>query len=226
MAVIRTLCLVTILGLTAMPVHSEKQQGWRETFNPDKSALSDTGRSRYFILEPGYRLRFAHKKDTLTITVLNETRIVDGVKTRVVEESETSNGEIIEVSRNYFAIDRTTGDTYYFGEEVDIYKNGKVTSHEGAWLSGENGARFGLALPGNPGIGDRYYQELAPKVAMDRAEVVSLTEKLRLPAGAFTDCVRTKETSAIEMGSGNKWYAPGIGLVRDDDFVLVGVDKP
>jgi hypothetical protein len=40
----------------------------------------------------------------LTITVLNETREVKGTETRVIEERETFGGELVEISRNFFAI--------------------------------------------------------------------------------------------------------------------------
>lgn len=127
--------------------------------------------------------------------------------------------------RNYFAIDKSTNDAYYFGEDVDIYKNGRVVSHDGAWLAGEKGARFGLMMPGVASVGDKYYQEVAPKVAMDRAEIVSVSEEINVPSGTFKSCLRTKESSAVEKGSGTKWYAAGVGLVKDDEFVLAGIDK-
>ena len=42
------------------------------------------------------------------------------------------------------------------------------------------------------------------------------------PAGVFKRCLKVKETSAIETGlSEYKYYAPGIGLVRDDELRLV-----
>src|SRR5947207_1061918 len=80
----------------------------------------------------------------------------DGVTTRVVEEREEAGGSPKEVSRNYFAIDRRTGDVYYFGEDVDVYKGGKVASHPGGWHSGLQGARFGLFIPSAPKAGDRF----------------------------------------------------------------------
>src|SRR5262245_37447359 len=86
--------------LTAATVLTQGRQGWRDSFTVDKTNLMDTGTNPYFILEPGYRLRFAHGKDTLTVTVLNETRLVDGVRTRVVEEREIKGGKLDEVSRN------------------------------------------------------------------------------------------------------------------------------
>ena len=48
---------------------------------------------------------------------------------------------------------------------VDIYENDKIVKHEGAWLAGVNGAKFGLLMPGTPLIGGRHYQEIAPAVA-------------------------------------------------------------
>jgi hypothetical protein len=198
---------------------------YRTSFPVDKAALSDRGAGAYFVLEPGYTLHFQSGKDTLVVSVLDETKVVDGVTTRVVEERETEGGRLAEVSRNYFAIDKATGDVYYFGEAVDEYTNGKVTGHGGAWLSGVNGASFGLMVPGDPRPGDRYYQESAPKVAMDRAEVISVTQEVTVPAGVFKNCLRTKDTSALESGSEDKYYAPGVGLIKDAEFVLVRIEK-
>ncbi len=57
---------------------------------------------------------------------------------------------------------------------------------------------------------------------MDRAEIVSLTDKLTTPAGAFERCLRSKETTPLEkLASEYKIYAPGIGLVKDGDLELV-----
>jgi len=192
-----------------------------ETFDVDKAELASVGTNRFFILAPGFQLVLQDKTTVLTVTVLKETKMVDGVETRVVEEKETVNGALAEVSRNYFAVSKRTSDVFYFGEDVDVYKNGRVVSHEGAWLSGVNGARFGLAMPGTPLLGARYYQEVAPKVAMDRAEVVSLSEKLDTPAGSFDHCLKTQETSAVESGCEHKLYAPGVGLICDGGLKLV-----
>ena len=198
---------------------------FRETFAVEKGDLSPTGKSEYFVLEPGFVAVYEGKEEgeemTLTITVTDKTKTVDGVETRVVEEKETANGKVVEISQNYFAISKATGDAYYFGEDSVTYKNGKVANHEGSWLAGVAGARFGLALPGKPKVGAAYYQELAPKVAMDRAEIVSVSETLKTPAGEFKNCVKTKETTPLEKGTEYKLYAPGVGLVKDGDLHLV-----
>jgi len=215
---VKVACLALCAGAASAGAGETK---FSETFDVDKAELASVGTNRFFILAPGFQLALQDKTTVLTVTVLNETQMVDGVETRVVEERETVNGALAEVSRNFFAISKRTSDVFYFGEDVDIYKNGRLASHEGAWLSGANGARFGLAMPGAPLLGARYYQEVAPKAAMDRAEVVSLDEKLDTPAGKFERCLKTEETSAVERGREHKLYAPGIGLICDGGLKLV-----
>jgi len=202
---------------------------WQQTFAAAPADLMSVGENPYFILKPGYQLTLEGKDGAktvrLVISVLDETKTVGGIEARVVEERETENGVIVEVSRNYFAIHKTTKDVYYLGEDVDIYKNGKVVDHEGAWLHGVNGARFGLLMPAAPVVGQRYYQEVAPKVAMDRAEVVSLSARLVTPAGTFERCLETEESTPLEGGKERKLYAPGVGLIKDGALHLVSVTK-
>jgi hypothetical protein len=217
-------CTVLTVFVCATSLAAGGKAKFTDAFAVDKADLASSGTNRFFMLAPGFRTVFEGREGgrptVLTITVLNETKLVDGVETRVVEERETVNGQPAEISRNYFAISRRTGDVFYFGEDVDIYKHGKVVSHEGAWLSGVGGARFGLQMPGTPLLGARYYQELAPKTAMDRAEVKSLTDMLETPAGKFEDCLNIEETSALESGRETKIYAPGVGLILDGDLKL------
>jgi len=216
-------CAVLLLaGCKTAPVG----RPWCSIFSVNKAALTDVGKSRFFLLWPGYMMKLQHGQDTLIISVLDETKMVDGVKTRVVEERETKDGKLIEVSRNYFAISKQTGDVYYFGEDVDINKNGKVVDHEGSWLAGVKGAKFGLMMPGRPEVGDRYCQEVAPGVAMDRVEILGCHEKCTTPENKFEDCVRAEETSALEKGSSEKIYAPGVGLIKDGNFLLTALNCP
>jgi uncharacterized membrane protein YkoI len=203
----------------------EEDEEWSSDFSTDKADLVSTGRNPYFILEPGYELVLEDDDERLTITVLDETKVVDGVETRVVEERETKDGKPVEVSRNYFAISKRTNNVYYFGEAVDEYKDGKVAGHGGSWLSGVNGARFGLMMPGLPLMGAKYYEEYALGRAMDRAEVVGLKEELKTPAGTFV-CLEIEETTPLESDEQeSKLYAPGIGLVNDGGLKLVKYGK-
>jgi hypothetical protein len=204
-------------------------------FRLEDCKFKNQGENPYFILKPGYQLVFEGEEDgeslRLEITVLNETKTINvpeigDVRTRVVEEVETVNGEPLEVSRNFFAICSPRNDVIYFGEEVDIYEDGVIVSHEGAWLAGqpdENGlAEPGLIMPGTFLLGSRYFQEIAEGIAMDRAEHTAMGLEVTVPAGTFADCVQVIETTPLEPGSETeKIYCPEVGLVIDDVFELV-----
>ena len=197
------------------------QSQWQQEFDIAKCKMLATGRNEYFILEPGFQQVLEGGGTKVQITVLNETKTVDNILTRVVEEREWKKGKLYEVSRNYFAICDQTKDVFYFGEDVDYYKDGKVVKHDGTWHAGKNGARAGLIMPGTPKLKMKYYQEMAPDVAMDRAEIVSLSETCKTPAGTFKKCMKVKEGSAINPNESEyKYHAPGIGLVIDEDLRL------
>jgi|SRR5690349_7527226 len=220
-------CMLAAAALTLPSAALAQGKGkspsaWQDQFDLKSCNLQSTGKNEYFILEPGWQLQLKSDDATLHITVLAETRVLDGVTTRVVEEREWKGKDLHEVARNYFAICDETKDVFYFGEDVQFYENGKPTKTDGSWLAGVNGNKAGLMMPGTPRLKQRYYQELAPGVAMDRAEIVSMTETCKTPAGIFKRCLKVKETSAIETSlSEYKYYAPGIGLVRDDELRLV-----
>jgi hypothetical protein len=213
-------------GFDEIERHQATESDWTDAFPVEE--FSSVGANPYFILKPGYFLILegmdGGEKIRLTITVLDETRIVDGVETRVVEEREKSvaDDSLIEVSRNYFAIGRRTNSVYYFGEDVDVYRNGRVVSHAGSWQAGIRGARFGVMMPGIVLLGSRYYQEIAPGVAMDRAEHISLKERVETPAGSFSNCLKVRESTPLEPTARDfKVYADGIGLLQDNDLRLI-----
>ncbi len=222
-----TLLFAMLCTVLALPQdRQQNEQTWTMDFRLEQDELASTGRNPYFSLEPGYTLVLAAGREQLTITVLDETRQIAAVTTRVVEERETKDGQLVEVSRNYYAISRRTNGIFYFGEDVDMYAGGKVVSHEGAWRAGVNGARFGLMMPGQPLLRARHYQEIAPRVALDRAEIVSLRERLSTPAGEFQDVLKVAETTPLEAGTVEyKYYAWGVGLIQDGALKLVKYGK-
>ena len=196
-------------------------QEFQQEFGLAARKLGPSGESRYFILMPGFQLVLASSNTKLTITVLEATKEIGGITTRVVEEREEENGALVEISRNFFAIDAATKDVFYFGEEVDFYKAGQVTGHDGSWLAYQQGNRPGLIMAGSPKVGLKYYQEIAPGIALDRAEVMTVSENCQTPAGSFTNCLIARESSGLEAAIEYKTYAPGIGLVQDQALRLV-----
>jgi hypothetical protein len=216
---------------TSFLTNQTSEGGWMTSFNLEDCNFTSTGKNSYFVLEPGYQVVLEGEEDgkklQLVMSVLNETKIVDGVETRVVEEKETEGGNLIEVSRNYFAICNPTNNAIYFGEDVDMYENGNIVSHEGAWLAGQNSAKAGMSMPGKIEVGLKYYQEIAPGVAEDRAEIVSVNDTLDTPAGTFSNVLKTEETNPLKPGEKEfKLYAPGIGLIQDEALKLVKHTSP
>jgi hypothetical protein len=201
-------------------------QEWNNSFNLDDCNLTPNGSNSYFILEPGYQLVLEGQEDgaqiQLKISVLNETKIVNGTEARVVEEVETEDGEIVEISKNWFVVCKPVNDIFYLGEEVDIYEDGKIVNHEGAWEAGVNGARLGMIMPGKAELGLKYYQEFAPKVAEDRAEIVGVDKAIDTPAGKFEKVLETEETNPLNPDEKeSKFYAPGVGLIQEETLKLV-----
>jgi hypothetical protein len=144
------------------------------------------------------------------------------VEALVVEDREYENGKLAEVTRDYFA-QADDGTVYYLGEDVDEYKNGKVTGHSGAWLLGKDTLKPGVLMPAHPTIGQKFRSEDVPKITWEEDEVISVSETLTVPAGTYRNCVKIKET-ASDGATEYKYYAPGVGCVReveeDAEFLL------
>lgn len=202
------------------PPSDGKGKKWTKSFGHENCTFSSVGKNRFFILQPGYRLVLESRAEKVTITVLNETKKIRGVETRIVEEREEKNGKLVEVSRNFFAECKEHGDVFYFGEEVDDYKDGKIVGHSGAWRADEKDSQEGILMPGTILLGARHYQEISPK-AMDRAEILRDDVTMKTPAGTFKDCITVEETSGLDPDEKcYKTYAPGVGLIQDEDLLL------
>lgn len=218
------LLLIAILPVGLTP-DVEKSKVWTERFDVSTCVWSSIGRNDFFVLEPGYQQVLEgledHEPARLEITVLDETKQTGNIETRIVEEPEIQNGEVIEVSKNYFAICTPSNDVFYFGEEVDLYNDGELTGHEAGWIAQTGDAKAGLFMPYRPLIGARFYQEIAPKVAMDRVEIQTDNSSLKTPAGDFHDCLTIEETTPLEPDSKEyKIYAKGVGIIKDGTLVL------
>ena len=79
-----------------------------------------------------------------------------------------------------------------------------------------NGAQPGIVMPAHPKVGDRYRQQYLANVAEDIGQVSALEQTVTVPSGTYTGCVRTREWSMLDSCTSKKWYAKGVGLVRDE----------
>ena len=136
------------------------------------------------------------------------------IDTLVMEDREIKNGALEEVTLDYFAQD-DEGNVYYLGEDVNEYdEKGKVKGHSGAWLFGKDTQHVGVIIPAHPKVGDKFMSEDVNKEIREDDEVVAVGETVSVPAGKFENCVKVKEVLAdgeIEF----KYYAPGVGVVRE-----------
>jgi len=136
------------------------------------------------------------------------------VEALIVEDREfAAGGELTEATLDYFAQD-DDGNVYYLGEDVDEYKNGKISGHGGAWLFGRDTQHPGLLMPAHPKVGDKFTSEDVPKITRETDEVVSVSETVTVPAGTFQNCVEIKEISS-DGDTEIKFYAPGVGCVEE-----------
>ncbi len=203
----------------------EQTKKWTESFGQENCTFSSVGRNRFFSLEPGHQLVMESSSEKVVITVLEQTKKIGNVETRVIEEREEKDGKLAEVSRNFFAICKEHGDVFYFGEEVDDYEDGKIVAHSGAWRADEANSKAGIIMPGTILLGARHYQEIAPN-AMDRAEIISDDVTMETPAGIFKNCIRVEETTGLDPNEKcYKTYAPGVGLIQDEDMLLIRYTK-
>lgn len=234
-----SLSLILMMSVFTLPssdaMAQDDEPEFTKDFRLEDCRFKPRGVNPYFILKPGYQLVFEGEEDGQTvhleITVLRQTETINlpeigAIKTRVIEERETADGQPVETSRNFFAMCNKTNDVYYFGEEVDIFNEDGTVSHEGAWRAGEPDedglAAPGIMMPGTFLLGSRYFQEVADGIALDRAEHTAMGLEITVPAGTFTDCVQVTETTPLEPGVvDEKTYCPEVGLVTDGTVDLI-----
>ena len=164
------------------------------------------------------------------VTVTSDTKaIAAGVTARVVYdvgyEDPECNGtlELHEATFDWFAQDNA-GNVWYMGEASSNCTPAGCTPSGGSWEAGVDGAVAGIIMLANPHSGDQYYQEYYVGHAEDQAKVTSVGVKVVLkrddafPPGSFSNCIKTKEWSALDTGSPEqKYYCPGIGNVAVDE---------
>ena len=195
--------------------------GFRDTsYRPqiDPADFRATVDNPYYPLVPGTTLKYVETSKGETteneITVTHHTKVIMGVKCVVVHDKVTQDGALKEDTYDWLA-QHKDGSVWYFGEDTKEFSPGGRVSTQGSWEAGVNGAQPGILMPANPKPGEPYRQEYGPGVAEDMGQVVATGESVTVPAGTFTGCVKTKDWSLLESGSENKWYAKGVGVVKE-----------
>jgi hypothetical protein len=150
------------------------------------------------------------------VTNSRATRVIDGVRTRVVEDRLFLSGKLEERTSDYYAQDRC-GNVWYFGEDTaELDSHGRVIDTSGSFHAGIDGAQPGVFMQARPQLGRRFRQEWYAGEAEDTFKVIDLSTPITVPFGSFKHALRTEETTALEPGVvDNKYYVRGIGEVLE-----------
>ncbi|GAA0947152.1 hypothetical protein GCM10009554_43760 [Kribbella koreensis] len=174
--------------------------------------------NRYFPLKVGRTLIYTGVKDgkkalNLTTTT-SRTKLVDGVRTRVVEDRLYLDNVLEERTSDYYAQDRC-GNVWYFGEDTaTLDARGRVVSTEGSFHAGIDGAQPGVFMQAHPQLSRWFRQEWYAGQAEDTFRVIDRSARIRVPYGSFRHALLTEEKTALEPGVlDNKYYVPGIGEI-------------
>jgi hypothetical protein len=173
----------------------------------------------YMPMRPGSRWVYRETEaggtaQRVVVKVTRRTkRIANGITARIVRDTVTERGRLVEDTFDWFAQDRS-GNVWYLGEDTTEYEDGRPASKAGSWEAGVDGARAGIVMLARPRPGRGYRQEHAPGEAEDRARVLSLDDQAEVPAGHFTNVLTTKDWSPLQPRALEyKLYARGVGLV-------------
>ena len=175
----------------------------------------------WYPLTPGTTLVYRGAKDGKpardVLTVSHETAVIHGVRCTVVHDRLYLGGRLFERTTDWYVQDKQ-GNVWYFGEATaELDRNGRVTSTEGSFQAGRDGARPGVFMPANPKVGDAYRQEYYRGHAEDHFQVLSLAATVTVPHIASTRALLTKEQTPLEPGVvDHKYYVRGIGTVLEE----------
>lgn len=159
-------------------------------------------------------------EEEIRIELRVTTREVMGVTCVIQHDVVYKNQVVIEDTDDWLAQD-DNGNLWYFGEFVKNYDDqGSFLDNDGSWEAGEDDALPGYWMPDNPIVGKKYFQEYYKDEAEDQAEVLSVQETVTVPLGTYTNCLVTKDFTMLEPDEyEKKYYAPGIGLIKEEKFI-------
>lgn len=174
----------------------------------------------WFPLKPGRTMVYTGVKDGEPamdiVVVTSRTRMVGGVRTRVVEDRLYLSGVLHERTSDYYAQDRC-GNVWYFGEDTaELDEHGRVVSREGTFHAEVDGAQPGVVMQHRPQFGRLFRQEWYAGHAEDVFKAVRNKAVVTVPYGHFTHALQTSEFTALEPGVLDaKFYVRGVGEVAE-----------
>jgi hypothetical protein len=151
------------------------------------------------------------------VRVTGHIRHIQGVPCMAISDRVWIDGRLAERTTDWYT-QGPHGTVWYYGERTaELDRHGRVTSREGSWRAGVDGARPGIYMPAHPRIGEEHAQEHYAGHAEDRFRVVRRHATVHVPYGDFPhSALETREWTPLEPGiRDGKWYAKGIGQVSE-----------
>jgi hypothetical protein len=184
-----------------------------EPANVDAGDFVEEIDNKYWPMAPGSKWVYSENGARVEVTVTDQKKEILGIQATVVHDVVTEDGELVEDTYDWYAQDED-GNIWYLGEDTKEFEDGKVTSTEGSWEAGVDGAEAGILLPGDPEVGMRYRQEYYEGEAEDAGEILALDARAEVPFGSFDGALKTKDTTPLEPDVvEHKFYAEGVGPV-------------
>ena len=184
--------------------------------------------NRFLPLSPGTQLVLEGRANrtgellphTVTFTVTDLVKVIDGVPTRVMWDVDENEGEVVEAELAFFAQD-DAGNVWNLGEYPEEYEDGFFLGAPSTWIAGLADAEAGIHMLDFRDVGLTYLQGYAPEIDfLDCAEVVA--EDVQecdipvAPGGCFENGVLTHERSPLDPDGGiqTKYHAPDVGIAK------------
>jgi hypothetical protein len=197
-------------------------------FDPAEFGSSTVIDNQFLPLTPGTRLVLEGRANrtgellphTVTFTVTDLVKVINGVPTRVMLDVDKNEGEVVEAELAFFAQD-DAGNVWNLGEYPEEYEDGDFLGAPNTWIAGLADAEAGIHMLDYKDVGYTYVQGYAPAIDfLDCAEVVA--EDVRecgipaAPGGCFENGVLTHERSPLDPDGGiqTKYYAPEVGIAK------------
>ncbi len=157
--------------------------------------------------------KIAHR---IVLTVTDLVKEIGGVRSRVIFDADFSNGEMIEKELTFFAQDKL-GNVWHLGQYREVH-DGEGFIGGQIWTVGNpDGAKAGIMMPANPKLGDASFSEgyaPLPFNWTDRGRVYKMGQKIKVPAGNYSDVLIMDEFDASNPGVFQlKYYVRGVGNV-------------
>jgi hypothetical protein len=141
-----------------------------------------TNPNSYFTLTVGNRWEYRGGTEINTLEVLNEIKLIAGVRCIVVRDLVTKAGDLAEATDDWYAQAKDKN-IWYCGEEIknfesfdgDDPRRPELVSIDGSFKAGRDGDKPGITFLASPTQGDVYLEEFSLGNAEDVTEILSTT---------------------------------------------------